>query len=77
MITCENGLFSIQTEHYSYLFRVNSYGLLEHLYFGATVGEDLFCGNVQILADEYGPVVGNPCHFLGVEIAVGESAGLF
>ena len=39
MITCENGLFSIQTEHYSYLFRVNSYGLLEHLYFGAPVSD--------------------------------------
>ena len=39
MIVCENGLFSIQTEHYSYLFQVNSYGLLEHLYFGAPVSE--------------------------------------
>ena len=39
MITYENGLFSIHTEHYSYLFRVNAYGLLEHLYFGAPVSD--------------------------------------
>jgi len=37
MISCENGLFSIHTENYSYLFRVNKYGLLEHLYFGSPV----------------------------------------
>ena len=39
MITYENGLFSIQTEAYSYLFRVNAYGLLEHLYFGTPVSD--------------------------------------
>ena len=39
MITYENGLFSIQEEQYSYLFRVNDYGLLEHLYFGAPVSD--------------------------------------
>ena len=39
MITCENGYFSIQTEHYSYLFRINSYGLPEHLYFGAPISD--------------------------------------
>ena len=37
MISHENGLFSIQTDAYSYLFRINAYGLLEHLYFGAPV----------------------------------------
>ena len=37
MITYDNGIFSIQTSAYSYLFRVNKYGLLEHLYFGAPV----------------------------------------
>ena len=37
MITHDNGLFSIQTEAYSYLFRINAYGLPEHLYFGAPV----------------------------------------
>ena len=37
VITYDNGIFSIQTSAYSYLFRVNKYGLLEHLYFGAPV----------------------------------------
>ncbi len=37
MITCENGIFAIQAEAYSYLFRVNHQGRLEHLYFGAPV----------------------------------------
>ena len=37
MITEKNGIFHIRTEHYSYLFQVNSYGLLEHLHFGIPV----------------------------------------
>ncbi len=37
MISCNNGVFSIQTEAYCYLFRINAWGLLEHLYFGAPV----------------------------------------
>ena len=37
MIFHENGVFHLQTEHYSYLFRVNDYGILEHLHFGAPV----------------------------------------
>ena len=37
MITHENGVFHIQMEAYSYLFRVNSYGVLEHLHFGCPV----------------------------------------
>ena len=37
MITHENGVFHIQMEAYSYLFRVNSYGILEHLHFGCPV----------------------------------------
>ncbi len=40
MICCNNGVFSIQEAGYSYLFRVNSYGLLEHLYFGTPVSDD-------------------------------------
>ena len=35
MIFHEHGVFHLQTEHYSYLFRVNEWGLLEHLHFGA------------------------------------------
>ena len=35
MIFHENSVFHLQTEHYSYLFRVNEWGLLEHLHFGA------------------------------------------
>ena len=37
MIFHENGVFHIQTGHYSYLLRVNAYGLLEHLHFGTPV----------------------------------------
>ena len=37
MIAHENGVFHIKTEHYSYLFRVNQYGILEHLHFGQPV----------------------------------------
>ena len=35
MIVNEKNLFHIKTDHYSYLFRVNDYGILEHLHFGA------------------------------------------
>jgi len=43
MITETNGVFHIQTEVYSYLFRVNAYGLPEHLHFGIPVKtEDAF-----------------------------------
>lgn len=34
MITHENSIFHLRTESYSYLFRVNGYGILEHLHFG-------------------------------------------
>ena len=37
MIFHENGIFHLQTKHYSYLFRVNEWRLLEHLHFGAPV----------------------------------------
>ena len=37
MIFCENNVFHLRTEVYSYLFRVNAYGQLEHLHFGAPV----------------------------------------
>ena len=37
MISHENGVFHLQTEEYSYLFRVNKWGLLEHLHFGRPV----------------------------------------
>ena len=37
MITYEKNVFHLKTEHYSYLFRVNDYGILEHLHFGAPV----------------------------------------
>ena len=43
MITETNGLFHIHTEAYSYLFRVNVWGLPEHLHFGVPVkSEDAF-----------------------------------
>ena len=37
MITHENGIFHIRTDAYSYLFRINAYGISEHLHFGAPV----------------------------------------
>ena len=37
MITEENGVFHIRTETYSYLFKIDAYGLAEHLHFGARV----------------------------------------
>ena len=37
MITEENGVFHIRTETYSYLFKIDAYGLAEHLHFGAPV----------------------------------------
>ena len=37
MITEENGVFHIRTQTYSYLFKIDDYGLAEHVYFGAPV----------------------------------------
>ncbi len=37
MICETNGVFHMQTEAYSYLFKINSYGLPEHIHFGAPV----------------------------------------
>ena len=37
MITEQNGVFHIQTESFSYLFQMDSYGVPEHLHFGAPV----------------------------------------
>ena len=37
MITTQNNIFHIRTDAYSYLMRVNAYGILEHLHFGAPV----------------------------------------
>ena len=43
MITETNGVFHIQTGVYSYLFKINSYGIPEHIHFGAPVKtEDAF-----------------------------------
>ena len=37
MIQEENGAFHLFTEYYSYIIRVNQYGIPEHLYFGPPV----------------------------------------
>ena len=37
MITEQNGVFHIRTEAYSYLFKINNYGIPEHLLFGMPV----------------------------------------
>ena len=37
MITCENNVFHLRTETYSYLFCIDQYGMLQHLHFGAPV----------------------------------------
>ena len=49
MITQADGVFHIQTPEYSYLLRINSYGLPEHLHFGAPVRlEDAFALSCRI-----------------------------
>ena len=37
MITTQNNVFHLKTDCYSYLMRVNSYGIVEHLHFGSPV----------------------------------------
>lgn len=37
MIIAENGVFHLFTEQYSYLLKINQYGIPEHLYFGPPV----------------------------------------
>ncbi|MBP3673551.1 MAG: alpha-galactosidase [Oscillospiraceae bacterium] len=37
MIECNNGLFHLKNESFSYLFRVTRYGLLEQIHFGAPI----------------------------------------
>ena len=37
MITCENNVFHLRTDVYSYMLRISSYGIPEHLHFGAPV----------------------------------------
>jgi len=37
MIAENNGVFHLQTETYSYLFKINAYGIAEHLHFGPPV----------------------------------------
>ncbi len=37
MITEQNGVFHIRTDVYSYLFKINAYGIPEHLHFGIPV----------------------------------------
>ncbi|MBQ3192793.1 MAG: alpha-galactosidase [Oscillospiraceae bacterium] len=37
MITEQNGVFHIQTEAYSYLFKIDAWGIPEHIHFGAPV----------------------------------------
>lgn len=46
MISYENGVFSLQGEGFTYLFRVARHGQLEHLHFGRPV----FPGDVQAIA---------------------------
>ena len=40
MICYDNGVFSLNTEGFSYLFRVTAHGQLEHLHFGAPVSAE-------------------------------------
>ena len=40
MITEHSGIFHICTETYSYLFKINAWGIPEHLHFGAPVQQD-------------------------------------
>lgn len=40
MIHTQNNIFHIKTDCYSYLLRINSYGIPEHLHFGAPVSDE-------------------------------------
>ncbi len=44
MIVFENKVFHLQTEQFSYLFRISKYGIPEHLHFGAPVRTEDFDG---------------------------------
>ena len=44
MIICQQNVFHIKTEGYSYLFRINEYGIPEHLHFGAPVETEDWAG---------------------------------
>ena len=37
MITEQNGVFHIRAETYSYLFKTDAYGVMEHIHFGVPV----------------------------------------
>ena len=50
MIECKNGLFHLHNSALSCLLRVNRYGLLEQVHFGAPVG----CEDVEALAGQPG-----------------------
>ena len=50
MIECKNGLFHLKNQALSCLLRVNRYGLLEQVHFGAPVG----CEDVEALAGQPG-----------------------
>ena len=50
MIECNNGLFHLKNEAFSYLFRVTRYGQLEQLHFGAPVDS----GDAEALACQPG-----------------------
>ena len=62
MIQSRNDVYHIRTDSYSYLFRVDGYGVLQHLHFGAPVhiedAEGFFChpglgwGSCTVLDDE-------------------------
>ena len=39
MIHTENNVYHLKTESYSYMLRINSYGIPEHLHFGPTVSD--------------------------------------
>ena len=39
MISTHNNIFHLKTDCYSYLFRINAYGLPEHLHFGPPVAD--------------------------------------
>ncbi len=67
MIISEKNIFHLKTDHYSYLFRVNDYGILEHLHFGAPVrtedAEGFLCHSglgwgscVQVAGKEMTPI---------------------
>ncbi|MCM1533430.1 MAG: alpha-galactosidase [Corallococcus sp.] len=60
MITIKNNVFRLDTDNTSYIFKVTEYGYLQHLYYGAKVGE---IDDYAVLCDKQGSGQGTSVFF--------------